>query len=147
MMLCERLSEKCYILGDMVWHRPGLLKSEELTEEFKSSGNVYRLEQLNTVSDILECAKKMEGNNHEIIWNDKIEIRSTFMVFFRMEYDSHIQTLPWERLRNQMNTCTPRLANCTCSCTNYTFLQISFEFFKRVWITLLCTSYMRPNKF
>jgi len=61
MMLCERLSEKCYILGDNVWHRPGLLKSEELTEDFKSSGNIYKLEQLNTITDILECAKKMEG--------------------------------------------------------------------------------------
>lgn len=61
MALCEKISERCYILGDQVWHRPGLLKDEELTDSFRSSGVVYRLEQMNTVSDIIHCAKKMEG--------------------------------------------------------------------------------------
>lgn len=61
MALCEKISEKCYILGEKAWHRPGLLKDEEVTENFKSSGVVYKLEQMNTVSDVLKCAKKMEG--------------------------------------------------------------------------------------
>ena len=62
MSLCERLSERCYIIGDNVWHRPGLLKTEELTENFKTSGIVYRLENLTTITDLMECAKKMEGS-------------------------------------------------------------------------------------
>jgi hypothetical protein len=61
MALCEKISEKCYILGEKVWHRPGLLKDEEITENFTSSGVVYKLEQMNTVSDVIKCAKKMEG--------------------------------------------------------------------------------------
>ena len=70
MSLCERLSEKCYILGDHVWHRPGLLKNEELTDTFKSSGNVYRLEMMNTITDVLECARKMEGETGLLDFND-----------------------------------------------------------------------------
>ncbi|KAL4229879.1 Enolase [Mactra antiquata] len=67
MMLCERLSEKLYIIGDNVWHRPGLLKDEELQESFKSSGVVFKLESMNTVSDIITCAKKMEDNSNETV--------------------------------------------------------------------------------
>ena len=61
MSLCERLSERCYIIGDRVHHRPGLLKDEELLETFKTSGVVYNMEQMTTLSDLMECAKKMEG--------------------------------------------------------------------------------------
>ncbi|XP_053400726.1 enolase 4-like [Mercenaria mercenaria] len=72
MALCEKISEKCYILGEKVWHRPGLLKDEELSETFKSSGVVYKLEQMNTVSDVLQCAKKMEDNAHETVLSTNV---------------------------------------------------------------------------
>ncbi|XP_052795928.1 enolase 4-like isoform X3 [Mya arenaria] len=72
MSLCEKISEKCYILGDNVWHRPGLLKDEELTDTFRSSGNVYRLEQMNTITNILECAKKTEEAGNETVLSTNI---------------------------------------------------------------------------
>ena len=62
MTLCEKISERSYIMGSRAYHRPGLLKDEELTDTFKTSGIVYKLEQMNSITDILECAKKMEGN-------------------------------------------------------------------------------------
>ncbi|XP_060572158.1 enolase 4-like isoform X2 [Ruditapes philippinarum] len=72
MALCEKISEKCYILGDKVWHRPGLLKDEEITENFTSSGVIYKLEQMNTVSDVIKCAKKMEENANETVLSTNI---------------------------------------------------------------------------
>ena len=50
-------------MGENVWQRPGLLKEEDLPERFKTSGIVFKLEQMNSVSDIVECAKKMEGRS------------------------------------------------------------------------------------
>ncbi|KAK2167327.1 hypothetical protein LSH36_29g02078 [Paralvinella palmiformis] len=37
MHLCEVLSEKCLVIGDEVHHRPGLLKDEDLPNDFKTS--------------------------------------------------------------------------------------------------------------
>ena len=62
MQLCEKVTERCLIIGDFVYHRPGLLKNEELTPDFKTTGTVMRLQNMNTVSDILTVAKKMKGN-------------------------------------------------------------------------------------
>ena len=61
MSLCERISERCYVIGDRVHHRPGLLKDEDLPETFKTSGVVYNIEQINSISDLMDCVKKMEG--------------------------------------------------------------------------------------
>ena len=61
--LCERVSEKCYVVGDAVYHRPGLLKDEELSESLKTSAICVKLEQVNTISDVLTVCKKMEGKN------------------------------------------------------------------------------------
>lgn len=60
--LCERVSEKCYVVGDAIYHRPGQLKDEELVPELKTSAICLKLEQMNTVSDILTVCKKMEGS-------------------------------------------------------------------------------------
>ena len=61
MHLCEVLSEKCLIIGDEVHHRPGLLKDEELPNDFKTSGVIFRMEHINSMSDIIAASKKMEG--------------------------------------------------------------------------------------
>ena len=61
MKLCERVSEQCLVVGDTALHRPGLLKDEDLPEDFKTSGVVVRLEQITSVSDVLQVTKKMEG--------------------------------------------------------------------------------------
>ncbi|XP_076104716.1 enolase 4-like isoform X2 [Mytilus galloprovincialis] len=67
MRLCDRISDRCLVIGSRAYHRPGLLKDEELTENFKSSGIAFKLEQLNTVSDVLTCVKKMEEDDNQII--------------------------------------------------------------------------------
>ena len=51
-------------MGDVAHHRPGLLKDEEISPEFKTSGVVFKMEGMNTVTDILTCAKKMEGKQN-----------------------------------------------------------------------------------
>lgn len=61
MRLCDRISDRCYVMGNHTYPRTALLLEEELTDEFKTSGVVLKLDQLNTVSDIIDCAKKMEG--------------------------------------------------------------------------------------
>jgi len=61
MNLCEAVSHRCYIIGDTVYHRPGLLKDEIPGDDFKSSAVSLRLEQMNTISEILACIKKLEG--------------------------------------------------------------------------------------
>lgn len=67
MRLCDRVSDKCYVIGNHTYPRPGLLLEEELTEEFKTSGTVLKLDQINTITDILECAKKMEDAENQIV--------------------------------------------------------------------------------
>ena len=62
MKLCERVSQNCLVIGDSVYHRPGVLKSETLSPTFKTSAIVLRAEHMNTVSDLLDVASKMNGN-------------------------------------------------------------------------------------
>lgn len=61
MRLCEGISDNTYVIGGHAYSRPGILNNEELTEDFKSSGIVLKMEQLNTVTDTVQCTKKMEG--------------------------------------------------------------------------------------
>lgn len=80
MSLCERISERCYVMGRRVYHRPGLLKDEELFETFKTSGVVYNMEQMNTVSDMMDCAKKMEeAENQTVLAANQGETTDTFL--------------------------------------------------------------------
>lgn len=67
MRLCDRVSDECYVIGNHTYPRPGLLLEEELTEEFKTSGTVLKLDQINTITDILESAKKMEDAENQIV--------------------------------------------------------------------------------
>ena len=69
MRLCESISEKCYVIGDVVHHRPGLLKEEEIAPDFKTSGVVLRMEHMNSVTDILATSKKMAGKINDY-YND-----------------------------------------------------------------------------
>ena len=61
MKLCERVSEQCLIVGDFVYHRPGLLRNETLPDTFKTSGVVLTMQQMNTVTDMVETCTKMKG--------------------------------------------------------------------------------------
>ncbi|XP_046368304.1 enolase 4-like isoform X2 [Haliotis rufescens] len=64
--LCDRISVAGYIVGDYGYHRPGLLKHEELDEDYQTSGILLRWEQMNTLSDIIAVANKMEEAENEI---------------------------------------------------------------------------------
>ncbi|KAL3864520.1 hypothetical protein ACJMK2_006194 [Sinanodonta woodiana] len=67
MNLCEKISERCFIIGSQVYQRPGKLREEELTENFRTSGIVLKLEQMNTITDIMACSKKMEDAGNKVI--------------------------------------------------------------------------------
>ncbi|ELU06760.1 hypothetical protein CAPTEDRAFT_221626 [Capitella teleta] len=66
MKLCGAVSEKCLVIGNAAYHRPGLLKNEEITPSFKSSGVIMQMENVNTVSDIIASAKKLEDVDHHV---------------------------------------------------------------------------------
>ena len=61
MRLCESVSDRCLVTGDVVHHRPGLLRQEEMSRDFRTSATVLRLEHINSVSDLMDAAQKMEG--------------------------------------------------------------------------------------
>ena len=63
MRLCEKLSEKCLIVGDFVLHRPGLLKDESIKEDFKTSAAVLRMNNMNSVCDVITVCRQLEGEN------------------------------------------------------------------------------------
>jgi hypothetical protein len=65
MRLCGAVSEKCLVIGSSAYHRPGLLKDEEITPDFCSSGVVLCVENVTTVSDCIAAANKLEG---EFFW-------------------------------------------------------------------------------
>ncbi|XP_046576097.1 enolase 4-like isoform X1 [Haliotis rubra] len=67
MRLCDRISVAGYIIGDYGYHRPGLLKHEELDEDYQTSGIILRWEQMNTLSDVIAVANKMEEAQNQIV--------------------------------------------------------------------------------
>lgn len=64
MNLCEAISDRCYIIGDNVCHRPGLFKDETLADDFQMSAVTFRLEEMTTVTDILTCVRRLDGTSH-----------------------------------------------------------------------------------
>ena len=60
MKVCEKVSEKCLVVGNTVYQRPGLLKQEVITEEFCTSAISLKFEQMTTITDLIHVAKKME---------------------------------------------------------------------------------------
>lgn len=65
--LCERVSEQCYVIGDHVLPRPGLLKAHGKPEDCPTSGAILRLEQADSVSDVMAASKLMEDAGNQII--------------------------------------------------------------------------------
>ena len=61
MRLCERVSEHCYVCGDVVYHSPASLRSEELSPHFQTSAICLRMEHMTSVTDLVEVVTKMEG--------------------------------------------------------------------------------------
>lgn len=64
MNLCEAISDRCYIIGDNVCHRPGLFKDETLADDFQMSAVTLRLEEMTTVTDVLTCVRQLDGMSH-----------------------------------------------------------------------------------
>ncbi|XP_033756350.1 enolase 4-like isoform X3 [Pecten maximus] len=67
MRLSDRISDQCFVVGSQAYARPGLLKDEELTPDFVSSGIVLALDRLNTVSDTIHVAKKLQDADNQVI--------------------------------------------------------------------------------
>ena len=61
MKLAERVSEQCYLCGDVVYRSPASLRTEELTPQFQTSAICLRMEHMMSVTDLVEVTKKMEG--------------------------------------------------------------------------------------
>ena len=53
MRLYERVSQQCHVIGDVIYHRLSLLKSEPPTSDFK------RAEHVTTASDFVVITVKM----------------------------------------------------------------------------------------
>ncbi|XP_060075515.1 enolase 4-like [Ylistrum balloti] len=67
MRLSDRISDQCFVVGSHTYARPGLLKEEELTPDFVTSGIVLSLDRLNTVSDTIQVAKKLQDADNQVI--------------------------------------------------------------------------------
>ena len=61
MKLAERVTEQCYLCGDVVYRSPASLRTEELTPQFQTSAICLRMEHMTSVTDLVEDTKKMEG--------------------------------------------------------------------------------------
>ena len=66
MKLCERVTDSCHVLCDLTSHRPGRFLCDEITPEWRASGNVARVTSENTVTQLVEASKKMEGKNGKV---------------------------------------------------------------------------------
>lgn len=65
--LCDRITERCFVAGERIYSRPGLLRYENLPETLMTGATVLAMENLTSVSDIIESVKKMEGSGNQII--------------------------------------------------------------------------------
>lgn len=66
--VCSSISERCLVIADRGYDRPGKLITQELNfHEFATSGLVLRLEGCNTITHIVECSKKMSDMNNTVI--------------------------------------------------------------------------------
>ena len=66
MKLCERVTDSCHVLCDLTSHRPGRFLCDEITPEWRASGNVARVTNENTVTQLVEASKKMEGKHGKV---------------------------------------------------------------------------------
>lgn len=65
MKLCERISEGTFIIGDSFYDRPGNVMKESIPDPIPSSGIVFKLEDMTSVSDIFHCANKFSGESSQ----------------------------------------------------------------------------------
>nr|KAG5686404.1 hypothetical protein BaRGS_023704 [Batillaria attramentaria] len=61
MRLCDRITEWCFVAGDRIFNRPGVLMYEQLPEQMMTGATVLAMENMTTLSDMMGCARKMEG--------------------------------------------------------------------------------------
>lgn len=80
--VCSEISDRCLIITEKGYDRPGLLKNQTLDfHQFATSGLVMRLTGCNTVTHITECAKKMiDCGNTVMLAGGENESNSTLLV-------------------------------------------------------------------
>ncbi|KAK7458963.1 hypothetical protein BaRGS_00039047 [Batillaria attramentaria] len=67
MRLCDRITEWCFVAGDRIFNRPGVLMYEQLPEQMMTGATVLAMENMTTLSDMMGCARKMEAAGNQII--------------------------------------------------------------------------------
>ncbi|XP_021355535.1 enolase 4-like isoform X1 [Mizuhopecten yessoensis] len=83
MRLSDRISDQCFVVGGHAYARPGLLKDEELTPDFVTSGIALKLDRLNTITDTVQVAKNLQdADNQVIVSSCNGESTDTFLADF-----------------------------------------------------------------
>ncbi|KAH9503222.1 Enolase 4 [Bulinus truncatus] len=92
--LCDKVSKSIFIVGDSFYSRPGLLTKEPVPTTTFTSGIVLHFENLNTVSDIIACAKIFQGLKNEIIMStNEFETTENFLVDFSVGIEARFLKL------------------------------------------------------
>ena len=66
MKLCERITEHCHVLGDVTHKRAAILAEEQTTPEWRTSGAVLSMRGQNTVTDLINVSKNMDGKSDSL---------------------------------------------------------------------------------
>lgn len=59
--LCDKITDTCFVVGENLYPRTGHLKNEELPNPVITNAAVLAMESLTSVSELMTCVKKMEG--------------------------------------------------------------------------------------
>ncbi|GFO28205.1 enolase-like protein eno4 [Plakobranchus ocellatus] len=81
--LGERISDGVFLIGDRFYSRPGLLHKSLIETPIQTSGAVLYLEQMNSISDLVQCCNLFhEMSNEVVISTNQSETTDTFIVDF-----------------------------------------------------------------
>ncbi|KAK3765998.1 hypothetical protein RRG08_002241 [Elysia crispata] len=83
LLLGERISDGVFVIGDRFFHRPGLVSQTPPSSPIQTSGAVLYVEQMNSITDLVQCANLFHGlNNEVVISTNQGDTTDTFIVDF-----------------------------------------------------------------
>ncbi|RUS90916.1 hypothetical protein EGW08_001313 [Elysia chlorotica] len=83
LQLGERISENVFVLGDRFYQRPGLILQTPPSAPVQTSGAVMYLEQMNTITDLVQCTNLFHGLGNEVVISaNQDDTADTFIVDF-----------------------------------------------------------------
>ncbi|GFS07021.1 enolase-like protein ENO4 [Elysia marginata] len=81
--LGERVSDGVFVIGDRFYSRPGLVLEAPPSSPIQTSGAVLYLEQMNSISDLVQCSNLFHGlSNEVVISTNQGDTTDTFIVDF-----------------------------------------------------------------